>query len=211
MFQASLHPSRSILCTTVVWGLAFGLILIGARAKQTAAVQSPSGATIAGIPDLIYRQKYNEAITRLERVLENNPRDGEALTYMATASLYQKFDFTKAQADFKEAFKAGGGATFFVTHSHEKFSTDDTVDYCRGWLHLRVQGVEFVPIEGNHGFNFKYDEVEEIKRNRLSKKVFHIKVGDKNLNFRGRSNTDVEALLIIALFKSFARSDSNSP
>jgi tetratricopeptide (TPR) repeat protein len=211
MFQFSPYSSRPALCITVVLWLGLGLVLIGARANHTTALQSPSGAALAGIPDLIYRQKYNEAITRLERVLEDNPRDGDALTYMATASLYQKLDFTRAQADFKEAFKAGGGATFFVTHSHEKFSTDDTVDYCRGWLHLRAHGIEFVPIEGNHGFKFKYDEVEEIKRNRLSKKVFHIRVGDKNENFRGRSNSDVEALLIIALFKSFARGEGNSP
>lgn len=178
---------------------------------QTTALQSPSGATFAGIRDLIYRQKYDEAITQLERVLENHPRDGEARTYVATANLYQNSDFTRAQADFKEAYKAGGGATFFVTHSHEKFSTEDVVDYCRGWLHLRANGVEFVPIEGNHGFKSRYDEVEEIKRNRLSKKVFHLRVGEKNQNFRGRSNTEVEALLIIALFKSFARSEGNSP
>lgn len=195
----------------VLW-LALGLVLNGPRANQPVALQSPSGdATLAGILDLIYRQKYNEAITRLEQVLESNPRNGEALSYLATASLYKDLNYTKAQADFKEAFKNGGGATFFVTHSHEKFSTDDVVDYCRGWLHLRINGVEFVPIEGNHGFKSKYAEVEEVKRNRLSKKVFHIKVGEKNQNFRGRSNSDVEALLIIALYKSFARSEDNSP
>jgi tetratricopeptide (TPR) repeat protein len=211
MFQLSQHSSSSALCITVVLWLTLGLFQVEASVNQTIALQSPSGATLAGILDLIYRQKYNEAITRLEQFLENNPQNGEALTYVVTASLYQNFDFTRAQADFKEAFKAGGGATFFVTHSHEKFSTSDVVDYCRGWLHLRANGVEFVPIEGNHGFKSKYDEVEEIKRNRLSKKVFHIRVGEKNQNFRGRSNTDVEALLIIALFKSFARREGNSP
>jgi tetratricopeptide (TPR) repeat protein len=211
MLQIAPHASRTSLYIAAVLWLAFGVVLIGVRADRTAALQTPSGATLTGIPDLIYRQKYNEAITRLEQVLEDNPRNGEALTYLATATLYQKSDFIRAQTDFKEAFKAGGGATFFVTHSHEKFSTDDTVDYCRGWLHLRANGVEFVPIEGNHGFKVKYAEVEEIKRNRLSKKVFHLRVGDKNQNFRGRSNTDVEALLIIALFKSFARSEGNSP
>lgn len=211
MFQLSQHSSSSALCITVVLWLTLGLFQVEASVNQTIALQSPSGATLAGILDLIYRQKYNEAITRLEQFLENNPQNGEALTYVVTASLYQNFDFSRAQADFKEAFKAGGGATFFVTHSHEKFSTSDVVDYCRGWLHLRANGVEFVPIEGNHGFKSRYDEVEEIKRNRLSKKVFHIRVGEKNQNFRGRSNTDVEALLIIALFKSFARREGNSP
>jgi hypothetical protein len=101
---------------------------------------------------------------------------------------------------------AGGGATFFVTHSHEKLNTADVVDYCRGWLHLRKDMVEFAPIEGNHGFKIKYNEVEEFKRNRLSKSTFHIKLNGKSQNFRGRSNGELEPLLIIALFKSFTRS-----
>jgi len=187
--------------------LGFGLILNGFRVCEPAVAQAQNGeATFAGIRDLMYRQKYDEAITRLERVLEVDPRNGEALTYLATAHLYQGLHFTKAQDDFKEAFKAGGGATFFVTHSHENFSTGDMVDYCRGWLHLRADGVEFVPIEGGHGFKSKYNELQEFKINRLSKRVFHIRIGEKSQNFRGRSNSEAEPLLIVALFKSFSRS-----
>jgi tetratricopeptide (TPR) repeat protein len=182
------------------------LFLTGARAGEPAIFQTPAGAAdFTSVLDLIYRQKYNEATTRLEQVLERDPGNGEALTYMATVSLYRDLSFTKAQNDFARAFKAGGGATFFVTHSHEKINTDDVVDYCRGWLHLRADGIEFVPTEGAHGFKFRYDEVEEIKQNRLSKTTFHIKVGGKSQNFRGRSNLDLEALLITALFKSFAQ------
>lgn len=210
MLRLSPRSSSYAFCVQSAFVLAISLVFQGTPA-QTVALQSPDGSVaLAGILDLIYRQKYNDAITRLEKVLENNPRDGEALTYLATASLYQDLNFTQAQTDFKEAFKAGGGATFFVNHSHEKFSTGDVVDYCRGWLHLRGQGIEFVPIEGSHGFKSKYTEVEEIKRNRLSKRVFHIRVDEKNQNFRGRSNTDVEALLIIALYKSFARIEGSS-
>ncbi len=186
--------------------LAFWLLLTGVQANKPAALQDRTGgATFTGIRDLIYRQRYNEAITRLEQVLERDPGNGEALTYMATANLYHDLNFAKAQEDFKSAFKAGGGATFFITHSHEKFSTEDVVDYCRGWLHLRPDGIQFVPTEGSHGFKLKYSEVEEFKTNRLSKIVFHIKAGGKNQNFRGRSNSDLEPLLIIALYKSFAR------
>jgi tetratricopeptide (TPR) repeat protein len=186
--------------------LAFWLLTTGFRETGHAAIQTPTNpAAFAGILDLIHRQKYNEAITRLEQLLEKNPANSEALTYMATANLYHDLNFTKAQKDFGEAFKAGGGATFFVTHSHEKFATEDVVDYCRGWLHLRSDGGEFVPLDGSHGFKFKYKELEEFKQNRLSKTVFHIKVGGRSQNFRGRSNSDLELLLIIALYKSFAR------
>ena len=110
------------------------------------ATQSPTNVAL----DLIRRQQYNDAITRLELVLETNPQNAEALTYLATAHLYHDLDFSKAKREFEEALKAGGGATFFVTHSHEKISTDDIVDYCRGWLHLRRDSVEFLPTEGAH-------------------------------------------------------------
>lgn len=206
MFHSPHYSRLSAPSVVPIWLLAFWLLMIGVRANVQAAIQEPANpAPLTGILDLIYRQKYNEAITRLEQVLEKNPGNGEALTYMATVNLYHDLNFTKAQKEFGQAFKAGGGATFFVTHSHEKFNTEDVVDYCRGWLHLRADGVEFAPTEGGHGFKLKYNEVEEFKQNRLSKTVFHIKVGGKSQNFRGRSNSDLEPLLIIALYKSFAR------
>lgn len=171
-------------------------------AVELAAAQSTTGPTIL---DLIYRQKYDDAITRLEEVLERDPKNAEALTYMATANLYLHQNFTTALEDFKLAFTAGGGATFFVTHSHEKFNTDYVADYCRGWLHLRKDGIQFVPSEGTHGFKISYSEVEEFKVNRLSKRAFHIKFNQKSQNFYTRSNTEFEPLLIIALHKSFTR------
>jgi tetratricopeptide (TPR) repeat protein len=172
--------------------------------SASATFQNPPSPTAAAL-DLIRRQRYNEAINKLERILEASPKNGEALTYLATANLYRDLDFTKAKKEFDEAFRAGGGATFFVTHSHEKFNTDDIVDYCRGWLHLRKDGVEFVPAEGSHGFKIKLAEITEFKQNRFSKTVFHIKVGEKNQNFRGRTANELEPLLILALYKSFAR------
>src|SRR4051794_22390250 len=91
--------------------------------KQSAVQLSPSAAL-----DLIYRQRYDNAINQLEQILEAEPRNAEAVTYMATANLYQTKDFSRAQNDFEAAFKAGGGATFFVNHSHESLTTSDVVD-----------------------------------------------------------------------------------
>ncbi|HVQ37034.1 MAG TPA: hypothetical protein VMS31_05855 [Pyrinomonadaceae bacterium] len=198
MFSTSRY-SRRLAPVAILIGL---LATSDVSAGGKAAVQTPTDPAIL---DLLYRLKYNEAITRLEQVLEKDPQNGEALTYTATAMLYQDLNFTKAKREFEEAFKVGGGATFFVTHSHEKFNTDDVVDYCRGWLHLRKDGVEFVPTEGRHGFQVKYNEVEEFKTNRLSKSTFHIKVGGKSQNFSGRTKGELEPLLIIALYKSFTR------
>lgn len=201
MTLSTSHYSRALaLFVITIWLLALSLVTVRVRVSGQTPTQASTDPTI---PSLIHRQKYDEAITRLEQALEREPGNSEALTYMATANLYHNLDFTKALKDFEAAFKAGGGATFFVTHSHEMFTTSDVVDYCRGWLHLRRDRIEFVPTEGTHGFKLKFDQVEEFKINRLSRKAFHIKVGKKSQNFRGRSNTENEPLLIIALYKSF--------
>ena len=194
MFRIS--NSSRLSAFIVLCLLVFSSFAHGVRAPGQAPSQS-------AILNLIYGQKYDDAITRLEEVLERDPKNAEALTYMATANLYLHRNFTTALEDFNEAFRAGGGAVFVVTHSHEKFNTDYVADYCRGWLYLRKDGIEFVPIEGTHAFKLTYGQIEEFKINRLSKRAFHIKFNKKSQNFYTRSNTEFEPLLIIALHKSF--------
>jgi tetratricopeptide (TPR) repeat protein len=174
-------------------------------APQPQAQTAPTATPAAVALEMIRQLHYNEAINRLEQILETSPRDAEALTYMATAHLYAGRDFLQAEKEFEAAFQAGGGATFFVNHSHEKINTNDMVDYCRGWLHLRKDGVEFVPVEGTHGFHVAYADIEEMKQNHLSKSLFHIKFKGVSQNFRGRTGDESEALLILALSKKFAR------
>ena len=193
--------SRSLIVFGASIGLAALLLANGIHANQQQAVSSTS--VEPAVLDLIQRQKYDDAITQLEQILEREPGNSEALTYMATANLYRSRDFFKAQTEFKEAFKAGGGATFFVTHSHEMFTTGEVVDYCRGWLHLRKNSVEFRPTDGSHGFKHEFNQITEFAINKLSKRVFHIKAGGKSQNFRGRSNIELEPLLIVALYKNF--------
>jgi len=200
MFLTS-HCSRLI----ALLALSTALLIFTLPTRVDSRQSSTQSSTNATALSLIYRQKYNDAITRLEETLEREPGNLEAQTLMATANFYQSLDFGKAQKDFEEAFKAGGGATFFVSHSHEIVNSDDIVDYCRGWLHLRRDSIEFVPIEGSHGFKVTFGQVEEFKRNRLTKRIFHIKFDGKSQNFRGRSNTETEALLIVALYNRFTR------
>jgi tetratricopeptide (TPR) repeat protein len=180
------------------------LLLCGAASGYSPATQTNNSPADSAL-NLIRLQRYNDAINRLEQILETRPAEPEALTYLATAQMYLDKDFLKAQKSFEEAFRAGGGATFFVSHSHEKIGGNDLVDYCRGWLHLRKSGVRFVPSEGGHGFEQSYSSIGEIQRNRFAKTLFHIKYAEKNQNFRGRTGDESEALLVVALFKKFAR------
>jgi hypothetical protein len=200
----SIRDSRSI--TTITTFIALTAIVLCASGIYANQQTTSSSTTSVGptVLTLIQSQKYDEAITQLEQVLEREPANSEALTYMATANLYRSRNFFQAQTEFKAAFNAGGGATFFVTHSHEVFTTSDVVDYCRGWLHLRKNSVQFSPTEGGHGFKLQVNQISEFAINRLSKKAFHIKAqGGKSQNFRGRSNTDLEPLLIVGLYKNF--------
>lgn len=156
---------------------------------------------------LIRQQRYADAVNRLEQFLETSPADPEALTYIATARMYSDREYLKAQEAFTQAFRAGGGASFFVTHSHESMlSGEDTTNYCRGWLHLRRGKLEYVPDgEAGHGFSVPFAEIVEFKQNR-HKRFFHVKLGPgPNQNFRPRSGEELETLLILALYKRFSR------
>src|SRR5688572_28374403 len=109
--------SRTLTSITMSLGLTALALFANGMHVSLQTVSSPPVQMTA--LDLIKSQKYNEAITQLEQILEREPGNSEALTYIATANLYRTRDFFKAQTEFKEAFKAGGGATFFVTYSHE--------------------------------------------------------------------------------------------
>ena len=164
-----------------------------------------SAEVVAEAQKLIRQQRYTDAVNRLEQFLETSPEDAEALTYLAAAHLYADRDYLKAQEAFTSAFRTGGGASFFVTHSHESMmSGEDVTDYCRGWLHLRRDRVEFTPDEGMHGFSVRFTDIVEFKQNR-HKSFFHIKLGGANQNFRPRTKEELETLLILALYKRFSR------
>jgi tetratricopeptide (TPR) repeat protein len=179
------------------------LLLAAPHAPRTPPQRSRD--VVAQAQGLIRQQHYDSAISRLEQYLETAPDDPEALTYLAAAQLYSDHDYLKAEESFERAFRAGGGASFFVTHSHETMlSGEDITSYCRGWLHLRRGGLEFVPDEGDHGFRMTYAEVAEIKQNR-HKTFFHVKRAGGNQNFRPRSDDERETLLILALYKKFSR------
>jgi tetratricopeptide (TPR) repeat protein len=171
------------------------------REPVTFSLQQQADVALA----LMQRRKYDEAITRLEQMLSAKPNDPEALTLLATARMYLDGDFLKAQKAFEDAFRAGGGATFFVHHSHEitKMGTDDLADYCRGWLHLRKDEVRFVPDEESaHGFKLSRQEISELKQNMMPR-LFHLKAGNNNYNFQPRSKDKSEVLLIIIMYKKF--------
>jgi len=159
--------------------------------------------------EMIKEERYNEAINKLEQYLDSKPNDPEALTMLATARLYKEKDYVKGIHLFDEAIKQGGGASFFVGHSHEvtKMITGDPVNYCRGWLHLRKGQVTFVPDSSSHTLSLSAKEVAEFEQNRYpNKSLFHIKAGKEiNFNFAPRSRQQAEILLIIVMYQKLSQ------
>lgn len=186
-----------------MFALILSALLLLASAPTTSTQKSKD--VVAEAQRLIRQQRFNDAVNRLELFLETTPSDAEALAFYGTAQMYADRDFLKAQQTFEASFSAGGGASFWVNHSHQSsFDGDDLTDYCRGWLHLRKEGVEYVPDEGDHGFRMPYSDIAEFKQNRF-KTFFHIKREGKHQNFRPRTAEQRETLLILVLYKKFAR------
>src|SRR5579885_636918 len=154
---------------------------------------------------LVRQQHYDNAIEKLQEVLEVKPNDPDALTYLATAKLYKSRNFIEAEKSFEEAFRAGGGAAFWVNHSHEKLANSEMADYCHGWLHLRKNKIEFVPENSDHSFSLGPYEITEVKQNRLAKSLFHLQYDKKTLNFKPRTGDESEVLLILILYKKFVQ------
>lgn len=154
---------------------------------------------------MVKQQRYNDAINILEQVVEQNPSHAEAISLLATSQMYATHDFVKALAGFEDALKLGGYAALWVSHSHEKLGTSELADYCRGWLYLRKDGVEFTPQNSDHGFQITYSQIEEFAQNKLARRLFHIKYSNKTYNFRPRSGEESEVLLVVAVYKKHSK------
>ena len=192
-YPALVSLSFCVVCLTASFGLA----------QSKPAFQFPPQVSMA--VEMIKEERYNDAINKLEQYLDSKPDDTEALTMLATARVYKENDYAKGLRHFEEAMKKGGGASFFVNHSHEvtKMGTGDPVNYCRGWLHLRKGWMTFIPDSSTHSLSLSAKEIIEIEQNRFpNKNLFHIKAGKEiNYNFTPRSHQQSEILLILVMFE----------
>jgi tetratricopeptide (TPR) repeat protein len=190
----SAMPGRVNLMLSICLSLA--LLCPGA-----VVIQDPVVTRVSSAREMIKQQKYNDAISLLEQILEQRPESADALSLLATSYMYTTHDFLKTLTRFQDAFKSGGYALFWVSHSHEKLGTSELADYCRGWLYLRANEVEFAPEKSDHGFRLSYSQIQEVAQNKVSKRLFHIKDSTRTYNFRPRSGEESEVMLVVALYK----------
>src|SRR5262249_54046572 len=123
------------------------------------AVQDPVAGRISSAREMVKQRRYQDAINALEDILDKRPAQADAVSLLAASNMYSSGDFVRALGSFEEAIKAGGYAIFWVSHSHEKIGTSELADYCRGWLYIRANEIEFVPDNSDHGFRLVYTEV----------------------------------------------------
>jgi hypothetical protein len=161
--------------------------------------------SIASARDAIERGRYANAVEDLEELVATGGQKAELLTFLATARMYRDRRFYDSLAEFGDAFEAGGGASFLVAHSHEALSDSEVVDVCRGWLHLRSGTVEYQSSDSGHSFRVTSAEIGEFETNRLSKSIFHVRIGGKVWNFRPRTARKDEAQLVTTVFEKFVR------
>jgi hypothetical protein len=194
---------------TAKGGDGVSFVMIGTLTVILSLVAVPQ-QDLSAARELLRQQRYDTAVSRLEEFLETSPGHPEALSLMGVAYLYRPpRDFLKAKSLFEESFRAGGGATFWVHHSHEKLGDEFLADYCRGWLYLDKSGVRFTSAVPEHSFQLQYSGVKEFKQNRWGRRsLFHIKQASRNFNFRPRTGDEREVWLIVAMYKKFSGGDT---
>lgn len=183
-----------------------GLILLISFFSNAIAIEQTNTTAMAGL-DLIRKQQYDNAINVLEQVLETKPNDTEAVAYMGAALLYSQLRIDNARKWYEKSLESGGQAIFWVNYTKETLFGGNIEDDSRGWLRLRKGEIEFSPVDGNslEILRFSPSQIKEIKQNRTSKRMFHIKSGGKTYNFRPRSGTEEETLLIIILYQKYTQ------
>lgn len=166
--------------------------------------------TAKGIANLD-QGKFNEALNSLEEVWEQDQSDVAVAENLAMAYLYADHNLIKAKALDEQAIAAGGKASFFVQHPHEKigFVSGDMVEFCSGRLSVSRERMVFTSKDQRHSFVVEKGQIKEFKANHVygsSRGMYHLRTADKkDYNFRPRTWSEEEQQLIVQLVNEHLR------
>jgi len=155
--------------------------------------------------------KFNEALNSLEEVWEQDQSDVAVAENLAMAYLYADHNLIKAKALDEQAIAAGGKASFFVQHPHEKigFVSGDMVEFCSGRLSVSRERMVFTSKDQRHSFVVEKGQIKEFKANHVygsSRGMYHLRTADKkDYNFRPRTWSEEEQQLIVQLVNEHLR------
>lgn len=134
------------------------------------------------------RKNPNNAIRVLETAVKMNPKDSKAYQMLGFINLYGLNNLLEAQKYMRESIINGGSAVFRVYH-------DDNGDFthrCEGSLFVSPDKIRFESDDNLHTFETPIDNVDKIKLDRESSKLWNkhtifkvfLKIGDTKAKFR---------------------------
>lgn len=137
-----------------------------------------------------YKEQNNptDAVRYLETAVKVNPRDAKAYQMLGFVNLYGLNNLTEAQKYMREAIVNGGSAVFRVYHDDNgNFTTR-----CSGSLYISPEKIRFESDDNIHTFETSTVNVEKIKFDRETTKVWKnypifkvfLKIGDTEAKFR---------------------------
>ncbi|MEO6589304.1 MAG: hypothetical protein ABIP06_08370 [Pyrinomonadaceae bacterium] len=128
------------------------------------------------------------AVQYLETALKLRPKDPKAYQMLGFVNLYGLYNLTEAQKYMRESIVNGGSAVFRVFH-------DDNGDFthrCSGSLFISPEKIRFESDDNIHTFETSTVNVEKIKLDKESSKIWNnhtifkvfLKIGNMEAKFR---------------------------
>ena len=137
-----------------------------------------------------YEEQQNpaNAVRYLETAVKLKPKDAKAYQMLGFVNLYGLNNLTEAQKYMRESIVKGGSAVFRVYH-------DDNGNFmtrCSGSLYISPEKIRFESDDNAHTFETATVNVEKIKIDRESSKIWKnypifkvfLKIGDTEAKFR---------------------------
>jgi tetratricopeptide (TPR) repeat protein len=137
-----------------------------------------------------YKEKKNpnSAINFLKTAVKIKPNDSKAYQMLGFVNLYGLHNLTEAQKYMRESIENGGSAVFRVYH-------DDNGNFmhrCSGSLFISLEIIRYESDDNKHTFETATINVEKIKLDRESSKLWNdhtifkvfLKIGDAKTKFR---------------------------
>jgi hypothetical protein len=170
-------------------------------------VRQPDFNTPARLP-MTYEQLLSQAQAALRR---NSPQAAQLAEQAIQAGaskpggyevlgysrLYFFGDPRGAETAMRAAMIRGGSAVFRVKHDHANGSFQR---FCSGVLLIGAAGVSYAAADNSDRFDASAAEIQDVNRNKMQRRSFHVKTSTRNYNFGPTSNQpDAEVALAVRL------------
>lgn len=147
----------------------------------------------------------NNAVRYLQAALKMNPKDPKAYQMLGFVNLYGLNNLSEAQKYMRESIENGGSAVFRVYHD----DSGNFMNRCSGSLYISPERIRFESDDNIHTFETSTINVDKIKLDRESSKIWKnhtifkifLKIGKAEAKFRFAPITGKESeSMIIAGF-----------